>query len=376
MIKITDKKDCCGCFACMQRCPKHCISMVEDEEGFLYPKVDETECVNCGLCEKVCPVLNQGESHEPLAVYAAKNPDDKVRMASSSGGIFTMLAERTVERGGVVFGACWNDDWEVVHDYTETKDGISKFRGSKYVQSRIGDCFKEAEAFLKSGREVLFSGTPCQISGLTRFLRKEYDNLLKVECVCHGVPSPGLWKKYLLEQTNIDGKTITDIKCINFRDKGNGWKKYNVVIEYNDNQRNISFHGENYWTRSFITNLNLRVSCFFCPSKCYESCADISLGDFWGIDKFFPEFDDDKGSTMILCHTDKGKEYTVDYKNNTLEFAKVVKFNKSLVCSTKENPKRVAFFRDSSKSFIKSVCKLTKEPLMLRLKLAISKLLR
>lgn len=350
--------------------------MVEDEEGFLYPKVDETKCVNCGLCEKVCPVLNQGESHEPLAVYAAKNPDDKVRMASSSGGIFTMLAERTVERGGVVFGACWNDDWEVVHDYTETKDGISKFRGSKYVQSRIGDCFKKAEAFLKSGREVLFSGTPCQIAGLTRFLRKEYDNLLKVECVCHGVPSPGLWKKYLLEQTNIDGKTITDIKCINFRDKGNGWKKYNVVIEYNDNQRNISFHGENYWTRSFITNLNLRVSCFFCPSKCYESCADISLGDFWGIDKFFPEFDDDKGSTMILCHTDKGKEYTVDYKNNTLEFAKVVKFNKSLVCSTKENPKRVAFFRDSSKSFIKSVCKLTKEPLMLRLKLAISKLLR
>ena len=163
MVRIEDKKGCCGCSACVQRCPKQCISLYEDEEGFLYPKVDVATCIDCGLCEKVCPVLNQSEERVPLEVYAAKNPNEEIRRESSSGGIFTLLAEQTIDAGGVVFGVRWNEHFEAVHAYTETKDGLAAFRGSKYVQSRVGDTFKQAELFLKQGRQVLYSGVPCQI---------------------------------------------------------------------------------------------------------------------------------------------------------------------------------------------------------------------
>lgn len=190
MIEIKDKKDCCGCSACVQKCPKQCISLKEDNEGFLYPEVDKSMCINCGLCEKVCPVLHQGESRKPLKVYAAKNQDEEIRRQSSSGGIFTLLAEKTIQDGGVVFGARFDEHWEVKHDYTETIEGLAAFRGSKYVQSRMEDNYRKAEMFLKQGRKVLFSGTPCQVAGLKRFLRKYYGNLLTIDMVCHGVPSP------------------------------------------------------------------------------------------------------------------------------------------------------------------------------------------
>lgn len=166
MISIKDKQDCCGCAACVQRCPKQCITLHEDNEGFLYPQVDESLCIDCGLCEKVCPVINQADERTPLGVYAVKNPNESVRMQSSSGGVFTMLAEHIIDEGGVVFGACFDECWEVVHSYAETKEALAKFRGSKYVQSKIGSTYQQAEGFLKSGRKVLFSGTPCQIAGL------------------------------------------------------------------------------------------------------------------------------------------------------------------------------------------------------------------
>lgn len=199
MINIIEKKDCCGCSACVSICPKHCITMSLDNEGFLYPQVDNESCIDCGLCEKVCLVLNQGKECKPFQVYAAKNINEEIRMKSSSGGIFTLLAEQILHEGGVVFGARFNADWEVIHDYTETKEGLAAFRGSKYVQSRLGDSFCQAEHFLRQGRKVMFTGTPCQIAGLKLFLRKTYDNLLTVDFICHGVPSPGVWKKYLEE---------------------------------------------------------------------------------------------------------------------------------------------------------------------------------
>lgn len=202
MIYIKDKKDCCGCSACVQRCPKQCISLHEDAEGFLYPNVDENICIGCGLCEKVCPVVNQSDEHEPLAVYAAMNPDESIRMQSSSGGVFTLLAEKVLAEGGVLFGACFNERWEVVHDFVETKEELARFRGSKYVQSKVGDTFRLAEDFLKQGRTVLYSGTPCQIAGLKLFLRKSYDNLLAVDFICHGVPSPGVFRTYLQNEIN------------------------------------------------------------------------------------------------------------------------------------------------------------------------------
>lgn len=197
MINIKEKHNCCGCSACVQVCPKQCISMSADNEGFLYPQIDTAICIDCGLCEKVCPVINQNEPREPLAVYAANNNNEDIRLKSSSGGIFTLLAEQIISEGGVVFGARFNENWEVVHDYTEAIEGLEPFRGSKYVQSIIGDNFIKAKQFLTDGRKVLFSGTPCQIAGLKKFLRKEYENLLTVEVVCHGVPSPMVWRDYL-----------------------------------------------------------------------------------------------------------------------------------------------------------------------------------
>ena len=227
MIEITDKSQCCGCTACASVCPKMCIAMKEDEEGFLYPEADASLCIGCGLCEKVCPVLHQGDARKPLAVYAAKNRDENVRMASSSGGIFSLLAERVIDDGGVVFGARFDDNWEVIHDFAETKEKLVAFRGSKYVQSCMESCFVQAKRFLDGGRKVLFTGTSCQIAGLKNYLRKDYENLLAVDVVCHGVPSPEAWRKYVKEISASQGgenskqlcgkHSKMEIKDINFR---------------------------------------------------------------------------------------------------------------------------------------------------------------
>lgn len=374
MINLKNKQDCCGCSACAQRCPKQCISMAEDEEGFLYPQVDTSKCVDCHLCEKVCPVINQDEARTPLKVYAAKNSDDEIRLKSSSGGIFTLLAEQTIKDGGVVFGARYDTEWNVIHDYTETIEGLSAFRGSKYVQSNINRSFFEVKTFLESGRNVLFSGTPCQVAGLKLFLRKNYDNLLTVECACHGVPSPGLWQQYLKEQTAKDGRTIKNIARINFRNKETGWKRYSVSIEYEDGKKYFGYHGENPWTCSFINNLNLRPCCTKCSAKCNNSRADITLGDFWGADKFMPD-NDDKGITLVICHTDRAVDCMMDIECKEYEMAEVLPYNKSLTRSTKENPKRIAFFRKATSNFIPTVQSLTKESLFLRLKLMVAKII-
>jgi coenzyme F420-reducing hydrogenase beta subunit len=306
VIEIRKKEDCCGCHACVQKCPKQCITMQEDEEGFLYPKVNEELCINCGLCEKVCPVINQSEPRKPLKVYAAKNPNEEIRMKSSSGGIFTMLAERTINNGGVVFGARFNDQWEVIHDYTETIEGIAPFRGSKYVQSTIGNNYQIAEQFLKKGREVLFTGTPCQIAGLNKYLQKNYDNLITVNVVCQGVPSPLIWREYLEQIKQND-----EIKYISFRDKSRGWKSYSIKYVFGDS---IIYHkatNDNYLF-GFRNCIFLRPSCHLCPSKLGKCYSDITLGDYWGIYAFYSKYDDDKGVSLVLVNSDKGMNFISD----------------------------------------------------------------
>jgi len=202
-VQLVKRELCTGCGACYSICPVHCISMQEDPEGFLYPVIEKEKCTSCKKCENVCPAIVQGNERKPLSVYAAKNLNEEIRRQSSSGGIFTLIAESIIQKGGVVFGARFNGNWEVVHDYTETEEGLAAFRGSKYVQSRIGDTYLKAKDFLLAGRKVLFSGTPCQIAGLKAFLQKDYDNLLTVDLICHGVPSPLVWKRYLDEVITI-----------------------------------------------------------------------------------------------------------------------------------------------------------------------------
>lgn len=353
MIKISEKSNCCGCTACVSICPKDCISMKSDDEGFLYPEVDVKICIDCGLCEKVCPVLHPVKKEEPSLVYAAINNNETIRLKSSSGGIFTLIAEHIIECGGVVFGVCFDKNWNVIHDYTETKEGLAKFRGSKYVQSFIGNSFNQVKSFLDSGRDVLFSGTPCQVVGLKNYLRKSYSNLYTVDVVCHGVPSPDVWKKYLQEtvckryNTNKKKLNYTDyISSINFRSKEYGWKKYNMRIEFKDGTIYSMPFFDNPYMNIFLSDLSLRPSCYNCPSKIANTQSDITLADFWGVDNINPEIDDDKGCGLVLIHNKEILDL-LNSKNCNLfkhKLESVINYNPNILKSVNEPVNRDFFW--------------------------------
>ena len=368
MIKITDKQDCCGCSACAQRCPKKCISMIEDEEGFLYPKVDTANCIDCHLCEKVCPVINQVEPRTPQNVYAAKNPNEIIRMNSSSGGIFTILAEQIIKSEGVVFGACWDNEWNVKHDCVDNISDLQRFRSSKYLQSVIGDAYLKTEQFLKTGRKVMFTGTPCQIAGLKHFLRKEYDNLLAVEIICHSVPSPGVWQQYLTTRLHTLKWNKSDIRKISFRDKKTGWKTYSFVIENKDGNSFIELSSKNAFMRGFLADLYTRPSCHACPAKQLKSGSDITLGDFWGIESLMPEIDDDKGVSAIIVNSDKGKQvlHNINVELHEVLCDELTTRNPALVKSFPKTPKRTEFFKEDGFTFEEKVKRLAKKPFSMK----------
>lgn len=345
MISLKSKHDCCGCSACVQACPKQCIIMVNDEEGFLYPQIDIDTCINCNKCEQVCPIINQNSHQKPIASYAAKNKNDQIRLMSSSGGIFTLLAEKTINNNGVVFGAKFNDNWDVIHDYTEKLDGIIAFRGSKYVQSQIGDNYKKTQKFLQEGREVIFSGTPCQIAGLHRFLNKTYLNLITIDIICHGVPSPMVWQKYI---QRYHQKQITDIL---FRDKTNGWKDYEFVISSGQHTIIREKRANNVFMNLFLSDLCLRPSCSNCPAKKGSSHSDITIADFWGIEHVIPTFDDDKGCNLVLINSIKGADIfnSLDCEKVETNFDDAIKHNASYYKSVSEPKYRSYFFENFDK---------------------------
>lgn len=375
MITIKDKTLCCGCSACAMKCPKHCITMQADSEGFLYPMVNKEDCIDCGLCEKVCHELHPYEQRKPLNVYAAINKDEDIRLKSSSGGIFYLLAEKTISEGGVVFGARFDEDWQVVIDYAETMGGVIPFMGSKYVQARTATAFKDAEAFLKQGRNVLFSGSPCQIAGLHHYLRKEYDNLTTVDFVCHGVPSPKVWQRYLDEVVKSGKLAINDVK---FRNKSNGWKKFNFVLSYNQEDKThslCSWHQQNHYMRAFLSDMILRPSCHECRAKQGSSHSDITIADFWGIHIEMPEMDDDKGTGLVLVNTDKGRQ-ALDWSNVTKKESSIEvasKYNGGLSSITKPHPKRSDFFAalDASPSVIDLIDKSLRPSFKSRIRLSL-----
>lgn len=400
MISIRDKKDCCGCHACVSICPKSCISMKADSEGFLYPLVDIDACIDCGLCEKVCPVINQEKVRKPIKVYAAKNVDEAVRLKSSSGGVFSVFAESVIARGGVVFGAKFNKDWSVVHAWTDTIEGLAAFRGSKYVQSRIGNTYKEAEAFLKQGRIVLFSGTPCQIAGLKRYLRKDYANLQTVDVVCHGVPSPLVWQEYLKEMcaectvgknsVSVSLNELSAIADIAFRDKTNGWKKYGFKIGYVASKATentvsksaidykIEPFNENVFMRGFLKNLYLRPSCYACAAKSGKSGSDLTIADFWGVDRLYPELDDDKGLTALLVNNPQ-VEVEDKLELTQVQYRDVLVANPVIERSVAIPREREQFwckFFEQGVSAISEVCAKMKPSFFVRLKLRIKRLIR
>lgn len=371
MIQITDKHLCCGCASCVQKCPKQCISLYEDEEGFLYPKVMVEDCIDCGLCEKVCPLLNNSKPILPKDVWAVKNQNESDRMHSSSGGVFIALAREVLASGGVVFGAVFDTDYEVKLAYSETLEGVCPMMGSKYLQARVETAYIDAERFLKQGRHVLFTGTPCQIAGLHKYLRKEYPNLLSVDFLCHGVPSPGVWRRYLKETINklssarraaVGKNTVLPslnvmpaIAGIEFRDKTlRGWKKYSFVVRGKSalkaDQNSVllsDMHGDNPFMQGFLSDIYLRPSCYECKCKNGVSHSDLTIADFWGIDYLMPDFDDDKGVGLVLVNTSSGKRVfdVLPLARRSFSLDDVQPLNGGFKEYTKPHPRRSDFFQ-------------------------------
>ena len=347
MIELFDKKKCCGCGACMQICPKNCITMRADNEGFLYPVVDTSVCVQCGACEKVCPFNSVYEQQKPISTYGVINTNDQISLTSSSGGAFTALARTILRQNGVVFGACFDKDYQVVIAYAEDEDSLEAFKGSKYVQAQVGESFSKCKFFLNQNKIVLFSGTPCQISGLKHFLKKDYDSLYTVDVVCHGAPSPMVWKTYL-NWCKRQNSGLFPIRNISFRDKCSGWKGYSFTIK-GQNCTLSTPYKYNPYMKAFLWDVILRPSCYECKAKAGASHADLTLGDFWGVDRIMPSVDDNKGVSLVLANSIKGKELlnkTVELNVFDTDYDKAVYYNPAIVNPVKPHPKRNYFFKN------------------------------
>ena len=295
---------CSGCTACAAVCPVNCIEMKPDRDGFFYPHIQIETCIRCGKCEKICPVLNPktADGHLPAA-WAVKNLDEACRKSSSSGGLFSVLAEWILARDGVVYGAAMNEQLQVIHRSAENSEQLVALWGSKYVASNLGNIFLEIRQHLAKERLVLFSGTPCQVEGLLAFLRRPYDNLYTVDLICHGVPTAKAWEQYCHYQAKIHGARITGA---NFRSKTTGWKQFSMELRFEDGQTYTAAQRNDPYLQAFLDNLCLRPSCHDCEFKGAHRRSDITIGDFWGIGTMLPKADDDRGVTLALVHTQKG----------------------------------------------------------------------
>lgn len=385
-IIIDNKVECCGCTACKNICPKNAIEMITDKEGFLYPEVDEEKCVKCGLCKKVCPIINAKENKKEQHAYIFQNKDDQVRRESTSGGAFTAIAEYVLNKNGVVFGVCFDDDFNVIHKGIENKDELWRFRNSKYVQSNPLNTFKEVKENLEADRYVCYSGTSCQIEGLKRFLQKDYEKLVLVDVVCRAVPSPLVWKKYL----ELRKKEYKDIKNIMFRDKYYGYKYSNFSIYNKDNNKEKEYHSgveTDPYLRAFFSNICDRPSCYECKFKKGNRESDITIWDCFEVEKYNKKLDDDKGTTRILANSIKGNRIISELaKTNIVEeitYEEATKGFLAMFQSVRNNIRREEFFEDinnlDSKDVFKKYfpntikCKIEKNARIFLIKLGIYK---
>jgi coenzyme F420-reducing hydrogenase beta subunit len=343
----ANRADCNGCEACANICPKKAITMVRDAEGFSYPKINHNLCIGCGRCDKVCPSLN----FEPKVIdafpptFAAIYPNEKVLRQSSSGGIFSALSEMVLNNGGVVFGAGFDKNYRVRHASVKALDKLKNLRGSKYVQSKIGEVYKQVKKALATSL-VLFTGTPCQCVGLKSFLGRDYDNLLTVEIICKGVPSPALWESYIDKLGYAH-----EIKQVNFRTKRSGWGQ-RIDINFADQEHKSSLTSANLYGRLFVRNLSLRPSCSTCKFKFPNGQSDLTIGDAWGVKDFAPEMFDSRGVSVIFVHTQKGAKVLeqVNLKIQQINFVDAVKKNTRYVSPTIADSRRETFFAELAES--------------------------
>lgn len=306
MPELAKKMECTGCTACASICPKQCIEMVRDNDGFPYPEIDLRRCVDCMLCTKHCPVLLDAPPVHPTSLaYAAYSNDLKLREESSSGGIFSEMALEILKRGGVVFGAAYDAQFEIKHVCIETIEELYKLRGAKYAQSSLDGIFLRVRDELNRQREVLFSGTPCQVTGLKSFLQREYATLICVDFVCHGVPSPNVWREYVRYRSRLDNNGVMPL-FVNMRSKESGWSRYQYSNQFIYAQKKWSSQNrDNLFMKLFVGDYINRLCCQNCKTKGYHRVSDVTLGDFWGIWEVRPEMDDDRGTSLVILHSEK-----------------------------------------------------------------------
>lgn len=349
MIHVERKEVCCGCQACALACPRKCVTMLPDAEGFVYPSVDQAACSGCGLCERVCPILTKTEArkdHEPKA-YAAYSHREDLRLASSSGGVFSLIAEQVLSRQGVVYGAAMAGVDAVKHMRVSSPEELKLLRGSKYVQSDIGRTYAQAREDLSAGTVVLFTGTPCQIGGLRAFLQKDYDNLICMDIICHGVPSPMVWEKYVrYRQTRANSPA----QRVSFRSKKYGWKEFSVEVEFANGSVYRNSLGDDLFMQAFLHDLCLRPSCYQCAFKKINRVSDITVADFWGVNKVCPEMDDDKGTSLVLVHSEKGSRIFCQISENMkwreVDLVSGIQDNPSMLTPVKRPDARESFLRE------------------------------
>ena len=308
MIKIENKELCCSCQACFNICPKGAILMKEDVEGFKYPLIDKSKCIGCNLCEKVCPILNRKNSSNKRKpdIYAAWSKSNEIRIDSTSGGIFTELAKVIYQEKGMVCAAIYNEDWMVEHYLSSEEKDLDNLRSSKYLQSDIGKSYSKIKNALLQNKKVLFCGSPCQVAGLYGYLQKDYEKLITVDFICRGMNSPKIFKKYL---KTLEQKYKSKVTKIKFKNKINGWHNFSTKIDFEDGKTYVGGrYTDSYMVGYLKYNTFMRPSCYDCKFKQLPRKADITLADFWGIEKIDKSLDEDKGTSMILINSSKGEE--------------------------------------------------------------------
>lgn len=358
------KNNCNGCGVCALKCPMNAITMVEDAEGFLYPQVDKDKCINCNLCEKICS-NNPVENKYKMKVYVAKNKNEEQRMQSTSGGMFKLLAQEIINNKGVVFGVLLDSNMKVIHNYAESMQECKIFSGSKYVRSDLNNSFEKAKSFLELGRDVLFTGTPCQCYALRRYLNKEYKTLTICEIICHSNPSPKIFNLFI---KNLEKNAKCKIVDFKFRSKRHN-KPY-AVSEKKEDIINESFN------TAFGNMLISRPSCANCQFCGTNRKADITIGDFWGAERIYPEIYDKKGISLICINSQRGNDIFNKIRDKILyeesDIEKAFKFNHN--SNLKEHKKRKQFFemidngKINEKNIIKYMNKYTKRNFIIKVK--------
>lgn len=347
MIDKLDYKRCTICQVCVNVCPKNCITLDSFKDGFNYPVIDKERCINCNICEKKCPVLNPLQSKTSLKqAYAGMNINEEERIKSSSGGVFSTLAKNILNSDGVVCGATFDEHFQVSHIIIESENELPKLRGSKYVQSNTKDIFNQVKKQLDTGKKVLFTGCPCQVGGLKKYLGKEYENLYLMDFICHGIPSQNIFDNYI---KLLEKKYKSKVVEFFFRDKTRGWHTSIIKAKFENGKEYTKFVTEDMYMRGFYGNLYLKPACYNCEFRNFKSGSDITLGDFWGSEVEEKEIDDNKGLCAVIVNTSKGIKLKDSINDSnffkSVDYNKILKYNKGLEKSFEPSPKRDEFLQ-------------------------------